>query len=106
MRESRHDHAWTTLVVMPGLLSLWVSQGLHLYEAQASPGSPTWMERRVLKAEKSRTERPFLEQEQVAQGGCGCPIPGGTQGQAGWGPGQPELLDGTAHGRELGLSGL
>lgn len=22
---------------------------------------------------------------------CECPIPGGAQGQAGWGPGQPEL---------------
>ena len=24
-----------------------------------------------------------------------CPIPGGTQGQAGWGPGQPELVAGS-----------
>ena len=24
--------------------------------------------------------------------GCGCPVPGGVQGQAGWGPGQPALL--------------
>ena len=29
--------------------------------------------------------------EQVAQGGCGCPIPGGIQGQAGRGSGQPGL---------------
>ena len=36
----------------------------------------------------------------VAQGGCGCPIPGGAPGQAGWGPGQPELEDGVpAHSR-------
>ena len=27
--------------------------------------------------------------KQVAQGGCGCPIPGGIQGQAGCGSGQP-----------------
>ena len=26
--------------------------------------------------------------EQAAQRGCGCPIPGGVQGQVGWGPGQ------------------
>ena len=32
--------------------------------------------------------------EQVAQGGCGCPIPGGIQGQAGCGSGQPGLLVG------------
>ena len=32
--------------------------------------------------------------EQVAQGGCGCPIPGGTQGQAGCGSGQPGLVVG------------
>ena len=25
---------------------------------------------------------------QAAQRGCGCPIPGGVQGQVGWGPGQ------------------
>ena len=38
--------------------------------------------------------------EQVAQGGCGCPIPGGIQGQAGCGSGQPGLVVGDpAHGR-------
>jgi len=29
---------------------------------------------------------------QVAQGGCGCPVPRGVEGQVGWGPGQPELV--------------
>jgi len=38
--------------------------------------------------------------EQVAQGGCGCPIPGGIQGQDGCGSGQPGLLVGDpAHSR-------
>ena len=38
--------------------------------------------------------------EQVAQGGCGCPIPGGIQGQAGCDSGQPGLVIGDpAHGR-------
>jgi len=38
--------------------------------------------------------------ERVAQGGCGCPIPGGIQGQAGCGSGQPGLLvDDSAHSR-------
>ena len=32
--------------------------------------------------------------EQAAQGGCGCPIPAGIQGQAGCGSGQPGLLVG------------
>jgi len=32
--------------------------------------------------------------EQVAQEGCGCPIPGGIQGQAGCGSGQPGLVVG------------
>jgi len=42
--------------------------------------------------------------EQVAQGGCGCPIPGGIQGQAGCGSGQPGLLVGNpAHSRGLKL---
>ena len=27
--------------------------------------------------------------EQAARRGCGCPVPGGVQGQGGWGPGQP-----------------
>jgi len=30
--------------------------------------------------------------EQPAQRSYGCPIPGGVQGQVGWGPGQPELI--------------
>ena len=39
---------------------------------------------------------------------CGCPIPGGVQGQAGWGPGQPGLVlnvkvGDPAHGRGLEL---
>jgi len=37
-----------------------------------------------------------------AQGGCGCPIPGGIQGQAGCGSGQPGLLVGDpAHSRGM-----
>jgi len=33
-----------------------------------------------------------------------CPIPGGAQGQVGWGPGQPELVGGSpAHGRGWSL---
>ena len=35
--------------------------------------------------------------EQVAQGGCGCPIPAGIQGRAGCGSGQPGLLVGDHH---------
>ena len=32
-----------------------------------------------------------------------CPIPGGAQGQVGWGPGQPELVGGSpAHGTGWG----
>ena len=38
--------------------------------------------------------------EQLPKGGCGCPIPGGIQGQAGCGSGQPGLVVGDpAHGR-------
>ena len=38
----------------------------------------------------------------TAQGGCGCPIPGGIQGQAGCGSGQPGLAVGDpAHSREV-----
>ena len=45
--------------------------------------------------------------EQVAQRGCGCPfhgcpIPGGTQGQAGYSSGHPGLVVGDpAHSREV-----
>jgi len=43
--------------------------------------------------------------EQVAHGGCGCPIPGGIKGQAGCGSGQPGLLVGDpAHSRGLKLN--
>ena len=48
--------------------------------------------------DKELVERPQTEGgdalEQVAQGGCGCPIPGGIQGQAGCGSGQPDLVVG------------
>jgi len=38
--------------------------------------------------------------EQVVQGGCGCLIPGGDQGQAGCGSGEPGLVVGKpAHSR-------
>ena len=30
--------------------------------------------------------------EQTAQRGCGCPVPGGVQGQVGWGPAQSDLI--------------
>ena len=37
-----------------------------------------------------------------SQGGCGCLIPGGIQGQAGCGPGQPGLMVGhPAHSRGI-----
>jgi len=29
---------------------------------------------------------------QAAQTGCGCSIPGGVQGQVGWGPGHRSLV--------------
>jgi len=38
--------------------------------------------------------------EQVAQRGCGCPLPGGIQSQAGCGSGQPGVVFGDpAHSR-------
>lgn len=40
--------------------------------------------------------------EQTDQRGCGCPIPGETQGQVGWETGRPDLEVGNAaHGRGL-----
>ena len=43
--------------------------------------------------------------EQVAQPGCGCPIPADIQGQAGCGSGQPGLVVGDpARGRGLKLN--
>jgi len=36
------------------------------------------------------------------QRSCGCSIPGGIQGQFGWGPGQPDLAVGSPdHSREV-----
>ena len=43
--------------------------------------------------------------EQAAQGGCGCPVSGSSQGQAGWGfeqPGPGEVSLSIAGGLELG----
>ena len=46
----------------------------------------------------------YLEDDKVlkqfAQKGWGCPISGGSQGQVGWDPGQPDLVAGNlAHSR-------
>ena len=50
--------------------------------------------------------RDFHSESGDAQGSCGCPIPGGIQGQAGCGSGQPGLLVGDpAHSRRLKLNG-
>lgn len=37
---------------------------------------------------------------------CGCPIPGSTQGQAGWGPGQLEPMGGMGVGAQWSLKFL
>jgi len=40
---------------------------------------------------------------EVAQGSCGCPLPGRVQGQVGRGLEQPGLMEGVpAHGRGVG----
>ena len=45
--------------------------------------------------------------EQVAQKDGGCPVPGDTQGQAGWGSGLPDGAVGIPiHCRGVGLDGL
>ena len=45
--------------------------------------------------------------EQVVQRGCGCPIPGSSQGQVEWRFEQPDLVkDDPAHGRVVGLDDL
>ena len=45
--------------------------------------------------------------EQLAQGSCGCPIPGSIEGQVEWGPGHPGLVGGrTAHNRGLEVGDL
>lgn len=45
--------------------------------------------------------------EEVAQGGCGCPVPGDTQGQAGWDSEQPDLaVGGPVNRKEVGQDDL
>ena len=82
--------------------------------ASPSPGRP-----RMVLAKETSSSKPAHQHcpqhihphllpgrtlEQVAQGGCGCPIPGGIQGQAGCGSGQPGLLVGNpARSRGLEL---
>jgi len=44
----------------------------------------------------------FVRLEQGGHRNCGCPLPGGVQGQAGWGFEQPDLAEGVpAHGKGL-----
>ena len=46
---------------------------------------------RICSSYLKEEHRNFLDysKELAAQRGCGCPIPGGIQGQAGYGSGQP-----------------
>jgi len=39
-------------------------------------------------------QRVVMHRKEGAHGGCGCPIPGGIQSQAGCGSGQPGLVVG------------
>jgi len=43
---------------------------------------------------RNSNQNLYAVPDQQAQGVCGCPIPGGIQGQAGCGSGQPGLLVG------------
>jgi len=55
--------------------------------------------------ETGASSQEILQQrlENPAQGGCGCPISGGIQGQAGCGSGQPGLVVGDpANSRGVG----
>jgi len=56
------------------------------------PPSPEWKKHRM--AEVGRDLWVPVVQPHIAQGGCGCTIPGGIQGQAGCGSGQTGLLVG------------
>ena len=49
-----------------------------------------------LHSEHQRVVRPWY----CCPESCGCPIPGGVQGQAGWGPGQPDLVGYNQHTAE------
>ena len=54
-------------------------------------------------SKKVVTQRGLEALAQAAQSGCGSPISGGIQGQAGRDPGQPDLEVGNpAHGRRVG----
>lgn len=44
--------------------------------------------------------------EQVAQRGCGCPLPGSIQSQIGWGFEQLGLMEGSCSGRFLPMAGV
>ena len=56
-----------------------------------------------LAVRKFFTVRVVRHLEQVAQRGCGCPLPGSVEGQVGWGFEQPGLVEGVhTHGRGVG----
>ena len=44
--------------------------------------------------------------EQIDKRDCGCPIPGGVQGQVGWGPGQSDLVPDLVVGNPVCSRGL
>jgi len=76
----------------------------HHCSSSSPPSGPAWPQALNY---HSTTTRAFHSEggdalEQVAQGGCGCPISGCIQGQAGCGSGPPGLVVGDpAHSRGL-----
>lgn len=48
----------------------------------------------VRRIDQHRKERDTEDSGTAVQKSCGCPIPGGIQGQVAWGTGQPELVGG------------
>ena len=66
---------------------------------QCSEPTVIWQSVKRIRKPSTFYNRRF-EPPKTSQGGCGCPIPGGIQGQAGCGSGQPGLMVGDpAHSR-------
>jgi len=94
---------------------LWSSRGrsLHWDVLRYTGGAQKQASGNVFKPKEGKfsldVRKKFFTQcdvalKQVAQRSCGCPIPGGIQGQVGWGPEQPDLVHGSpAHSRHLKL---
>ena len=94
--ETQKSMQWISISLSAGVTSL--TPELLWNEGFCNcPCNKAWVLWGVLYQE-SKVSSSLPGVEWAAQRGCRCPVPAGVQGQVGWSPGQPGLVNGEVGG--------